>query len=446
MLTPAPLTKADTELILRPVLEKAPDEIAVAVSGGADSFALLWLLSQIKGAPKILALTVDHGLRTEAVNDAATVAGWCKDHNIRHRTLCWRGPKPETGIQAAARIARYRLLAQACEETGHTWLLTAHNADDQAETVFARLARGSGPAGLASMRSFSQIAARAGRPVTLVRPLLDIARDRLRATASLIKLPFVDDPSNDDMTFERVKRRAFLAAIEAQDLLEKAALMRLAKQMRSAVELAEEALHQDYRDAGGYFHGSSSICFTRDTYKTLSRARQSRLLSRTIEAVSGSQYPPEREGVEKIVAGICAGQKILTLGGVVVSLSQRDLFVMREPHALLGRADGKVERYEVPVTAGERVLWDNRLIVIVPENTPEGAALAPIGLAQSGPKDAALLASSLPGLWYKTDLVAVPGYAKKMLSPAAAPWNTRASTLDMRLLIEERFNRRVIRF
>ena len=172
-----------------------------------------------KSGASLNAFTGDHGLREGSDADARKTAAWCGDMGLHCEVLSWRGDKPTTGVQAAARSARYRLLAEAAEQWGASALMTAHSADDQAETVFMRLARGAGPKGLAGMEDEIQIAAGAASPVRLLRPLLCFSRARLTATVEAFEQPFIDDPSNDDPKFERVRVRALLAALEENELL-----------------------------------------------------------------------------------------------------------------------------------------------------------------------------------------------------------------------------------
>ncbi|MEY2883493.1 MAG: tRNA lysidine(34) synthetase TilS [Pseudomonadota bacterium] len=189
------------------------DRLAVAVSGGPDSMALLWLAQQA-WPERVTALTVDHGLRSESAAEAAMVARVCADAGIPHTTLAWDGPKPAQGVPAAARHARYALMADRCAAQGVPLLLTAHHADDQAETLLMRLARGSGSAGLAGIR--------AARPltddVTLLRPLLAVRRAELAAVLAASGWPSVDDPSNRDPHYTRTHARALLAAADWLDV------------------------------------------------------------------------------------------------------------------------------------------------------------------------------------------------------------------------------------
>ncbi|MHA7873600.1 MAG: tRNA lysidine(34) synthetase TilS, partial [Hyphococcus sp.] len=194
---------------------------AIAVSGGRDSMALARLAAVFAARKKVrvLALTVDHGLRPESAQEAEQAAAWCKAAGLTHCILTWEGAKPSSGIQEAARHARYKLLAQAVEEAGLATLLTAHSADDQAETVFMRLARGAGAAGLSGMSATRLIAAGPGAPIRLVRPFLTAPRNRLTAAVEGFRQPYIDDPGNDDPAFERIRARALLAALEQQSIL-----------------------------------------------------------------------------------------------------------------------------------------------------------------------------------------------------------------------------------
>jgi tRNA(Ile)-lysidine synthase len=175
----------------------------IAVSGGPDSMALLWLaLSAFPG--RVEAATVDHGLRAESAGEAAMVAAWCAQGGVPHTVL--RPERPIAGnLQSAARAARYALLDGWRRARGIGWLMTAHHADDQLETLLMRLNRGSGVAGLAGVR------ARAGH---VLRPLLGWRRAELRALAEAAGLPFVLDPSNVDPRFDRAALRARLAGAD----------------------------------------------------------------------------------------------------------------------------------------------------------------------------------------------------------------------------------------
>ena len=186
---------------------RADQRIAVAVSGGPDSLALLLLAAQAFGS-RTVALTVDHALRAGSADEAAMVARVCSGLGVEHATLTWTGPKPSANIQAEARRARYALMADWCAANGVAWLLTGQHADDQAETLLMRLARGSGSGGLAGIRATRPL----GQGVTLLRPLLGERRADLAAVVVAAGLAPVDDPANRDPRHDRTAARTTLAA------------------------------------------------------------------------------------------------------------------------------------------------------------------------------------------------------------------------------------------
>lgn len=199
-------------------LGEMPDgSLALAVSGGPDSMAMLALAhAAFPGA--VIAATVDHGLRAEAVDEAAMVANWCRAAGVAHTILTPDTPIAGASVQASARHARYALLAGWALDAGACSLLTAHHADDQAETFLMRAARGSGPGGLAGIRPrwtwerhrWNGNGPR-GPSLPILRPLLSWRRRELRDIATACHLPFVDDPSNADSRFDRVRMRQMLA-------------------------------------------------------------------------------------------------------------------------------------------------------------------------------------------------------------------------------------------
>ena len=193
---------------------EAEERIALAVSGGPDSMAML-ALAHAAFPGQVVAATVDHRLRPESAEEAAMVAGYCAAARIAHETLRIATP-PDAGdnIQSWARQERYALLRRWAVESGAASLATAHHADDQAETFLMRAARGSGLSGLASVRARQVIEMEiAGhqQKLMLVRPLLGWRHQELRAVAAEAAVPFVDDPSNTDDRFDRTRFRRLLA-------------------------------------------------------------------------------------------------------------------------------------------------------------------------------------------------------------------------------------------
>jgi tRNA(Ile)-lysidine synthase len=187
--------------------------IGVAVSGGPDSLALLLLASAGYGN-RVFAATVDHGLRPEAAAEARYMAGIAAVLGVPHAilTVDWPGGKPETGLQEAARDARYDALFRWCEEQALDALLTAHHADDQAETLLMRLGRGAGLPGLAGIRPVQALP-----NLRIVRPLLGWRRDELLRICVDAGIDPILDPSNSDPRHERTRIRRLLAGGDALD-------------------------------------------------------------------------------------------------------------------------------------------------------------------------------------------------------------------------------------
>jgi tRNA(Ile)-lysidine synthase len=210
--------------------------LLIAVSGGPDSTALLLMAAEWakrRGKTRIEAATVDHGLRPESADEAKAVAQLCARLGVSHRTLLWKGAKPTSRLQERAREARYRLLVDHAKRIGADALLTAHHADDQAETVLFRLLRGSGVAGL---RGMDLMSARDG--MTIARPLMALRKRDLITFASARGAPFIDDPSNADPRFARTRLRALLARL-GEEGLDAEALDRLARRARETEEALE---------------------------------------------------------------------------------------------------------------------------------------------------------------------------------------------------------------
>lgn len=210
----------------------------VAVSGGPDSMALLWLTASLLPG-QTWAATVDHALRPGSDAEARMVAGFCAREHIPHTTL--RPPQPIRGsLQAAARAERYRLLEQWRQANGLDHIVTAHHADDQLETIVMRLNRASGVGGLAAIRA---------RNGAVLRPLLQWRRRDLAAIALGEDLPFVEDPSNGDSRFDRARLRH---ALQSQAILDPEAAARSARWLAdadAAIDWTARRLIAGWRDA-----------------------------------------------------------------------------------------------------------------------------------------------------------------------------------------------------
>jgi len=317
-------------------LEDLPGFV-VAVSGGPDSTALLLLAARwakrLKQPPRLLAVTIDHGLRAEAKAEAVAVKRLALQLDVPHRTLRWRGAKPASGLQEAARTARYGLLAQAAARAGLAHVLTAHTLDDQAETVLFRLARGSGLTGLAGMAPVSLLPGidRDDR-IFLVRPLLGVPKSRLIATLRAARIVFSDDPSNSDPRFTRARLRGVMPAL-AREGLDAHGLSRLAARMRraeAALEFAVAAAHAAL--APPPWSNRGPIAFDRARFADLPGEVALRLLGRAI-AHAGDEGPVELGKLEALYEALrqAPGPLRRTLAGALVTLDADRLTVERAP-------------------------------------------------------------------------------------------------------------------
>ena len=199
--------------------------ILLAVSGGPDSVALMLLAAEWRDScaapPQLYVATVDHGLRQDSHREAEMVARWAAELALPHTTLIWQGVKPASCVQERAREARYALLFDHAARIGADPVMTAHHADDQAETVLFRLLRGSGISGLSGMASSIQ---RNG--IKLARPLLSCTKAQLVSLCETRAHAFFSDPSNDDFAFARTRMRR-LTHLLAEEGLDRKSLLRL---------------------------------------------------------------------------------------------------------------------------------------------------------------------------------------------------------------------------
>lgn len=216
----------------------ADARLGVAVSGGPDSLALLLLAHAACGSDRIAAATVDHGLRPESTVEAEFVASLCQQLGVEHTTLTV--DIGDGNVQANARAARYLALGQWHDEHSLGAIMTAHHADDQAETMLMRLNRGSGVAGLASIRSSTDIPGWGG---TVIRPLLRWRKEELEAVCQSASVDPVLDPSNANTQFDRVRARDFLAS---QSFIDPAGFAASAEHLEDALRAIEWFAAEDW--------------------------------------------------------------------------------------------------------------------------------------------------------------------------------------------------------
>jgi tRNA(Ile)-lysidine synthase len=327
---------------------KTPGMILAAVSGGSDSKGLLLALHEAIAhggfsAFSLSACTIDHGLRPESADEARAVARFCAERGIPHLTRRWQGEKPATGLQAAARGARYILLADAAEETGAQGIVTAHTADDQAETIAMRRDRSQpGALGLAGMADGMLV----DRRVWVLRPFLRQRRADIRSYLTLRGEDWFDDPSNANPRFERVRVRQarqedarlaidqFIAAAEARrhsstraaSLLERHAFVFEGLAARIEPVLAEKVSDPECRRA---------------------------ILSLTA-VIGGRRHLPGRETAARLAAFLAEGREgRMTAGRVVFDRRRSGLYLYREARNLP----------DLVIQPHLKAIWDGRFIV-----------------------------------------------------------------------------------
>jgi tRNA(Ile)-lysidine synthase len=372
----APLDDDAFAALMTPLgpFERAP-LVAAAVSGGADSLALTLLLARWARARggSVVALTVDHGLRPEAAGEARQVAFWLAARGIAHRALAAPVPLPSHrgGLQAAARAARYALLADWCRDAGCLHLCTAHHREDQAETFLLRLGRGSGLDGLAAMAPVADLGA-----CRLLRPLLDVPRARLAATLDREGQAWIEDPSNRDLAYARVRLRKAWPALDALGLSAGriADAARHLRRVRAVVEAEVAALAA----RAVVIHPAGHALLDPVPLAAAADEVAMRLLARVLAVVGGGAYTPRLDGLERLavalraVVGASGGfGRGRTLARCRVVGWRDRVLVCREPAAL-------APPVAVP-SEGAATVWDGRFRVTALPSAPSGLTVGALG-------------------------------------------------------------------
>lgn len=390
----------------------ADAHLALAVSGGGDSMGLLALAAETQKmsyAPRFTVLTVDHGLRPEAAGEAAQVAAACKRLGVPHVTLTADAALPDSGIQQQARRLRYRLMAAWCAEHGADALVLAHHRDDQAETVLMRMARGSGVSGLGGMAPRQTLQTEAG-PLLLLRPFLQEAGATLKALAYVAALPVIEDPSNRDEQFERVRWRKLLPLLAVQGLSAER-LAAMAEEMRS-VQAALDKKLTGWLDAYADWHPYGVLCLPRQDFDALPLAHRQRLLGRFVQYFGGHKHPLKQKKSDRALAQIAGqGHGATVLGGALVRWRKAQLFIGREAAACAA------------TTVASEGDWDHRFRVEAASQNPD-LSLAALGAggvndlrARGGRFDTAIPAAyfaALPGVFDGEKLLGCPVLSAEM--------------------------------
>lgn len=397
--------------ILFAALEDVP-ALAVGVSGGSDSLALLALLAQWRTllgdeAPELTVLSVDHGLRDEARDEVVAVCEIANKWGLKHQAFVWeQNDKSSSNIQARARAARYDLMCGWCEHHAVSHLLVAHTLEDQAETVLMRLARGSGVDGLSAMATFSK-----RNSILLHRPLLAIRKTKLVEVLTEIDCPHFEDPSNKSLKYDRVRLREALKilaplGIGAQNLADTAA------RLQSVREALDVMVLQAISQAVELFDEGYCILHSADLTRFPEEIRR-RVVGRLLQAIAGKEYAPEHAALEKLLGWIVSpDNSTRTLGGCVLKTRRHGIWIMREA--------SRGDLPHVRLRPGSSVLWDKRFLVNVEGNDGDLFDVKALGVAHYAKLKAmsgftsrypSILAAGLPSFWNAEKLIAVPHLA-----------------------------------
>jgi len=357
--------------------------LAVAVSGGADSLALCLLAARWaeRRSGRLAALTVDHGLRADSAAEAERVGAWLAARGIEHHVLPWEGAKPKTRVQEAARRVRYDLLTGWCRENGALHLALAHQLEDQAETFLMRLSRNSGEDGLAGISAIVETAG-----VRLVRPLLGVSREDLRDTLREFGQAWIEDPSNANRKFERVRVRGLLPGLSSKGISPDRIGMEAAGYARRRIEGEAETARLLAATCRVFPAGYARI-FT-GSWGEVPDPAAMRGLARLTQTIGGGDYAPNREKLGAVLAWMRkdGGPPSATLGGCRFRRRGNEVIVLRESRRL---------PKPVRVVPHRRLVWDRRFNIVLSESVPDGAVLGPLGRA--GWNEAVSLAPELRG-------------------------------------------------
>ncbi|RED18689.1 tRNA lysidine(34) synthetase TilS [Pontivivens insulae] len=297
-----------------------PGPLGVAVSGGGDSTALLWLLHQ--AGYQLTAATVDHGLRAESADEADAVARLCKSMGIPHETLRWTGVEGGN-LQQAAREGRQKLLAEWIRRHGGRSVALGHTIDDVAETLLMRLARGSGPDGLAAMEPV-----RNAQGITWLRPLLQVRRAELRDLLRDQQINWADDPSNSDVRFERARIRHAMTnlRLEPERLAQAATSLR---DVRHAAIATTDALIAECVT----FTALGEAVIAPKVYADAPADLRYRLLRVLTYWMNGQRHAPRHDLIAQMDNCLREGGEMAG-AGLLIRQSKSSVHLRREPRAV----------------------------------------------------------------------------------------------------------------
>jgi tRNA(Ile)-lysidine synthase len=297
----------------------------VGVSGGPDSMALCHMLSRLRaetGNSEFYVVTVDHGLRPESAVEARHVSEWLTGwRNVRHKILelDWGDGKPRTRIMEKAREGRNAAICKYARKKGIKHIFAAHHMDDQAETFLMRLAGGSGLDGLSAMNMFQPMESE-----IFCRPLLQFSKEEIISYCKSRDVPFVSDPSNNNLCYLRPRLRNAAQVLEKEGL-SALRLARTATRLRRAREALERCAAEVYRKVSER-HESGSVTIDYEKLAQEPEEIRLRVLSKCMEYMGGEgSYPPRLEKMEKLAVDMFSGGPFprRTLGGYIFSVDRR---------------------------------------------------------------------------------------------------------------------------
>lgn len=301
--------------------------IAAGVSGGADSLALVWQLKQWAdlNRRKIVALTVDHGLRPESREEALYVSHLMSDWGIEHHLLVWEGEKPTSDIEARAREARYRLMSDWCRQNGVKVLAVGHHLQDQAETFLMRLCRGSGVYGLSAMLPVTDCWG-----ITVIRPQLGRKPEELRSLLQQMGVAWKEDISNQSENFMRSRFRRYLPELDSKTGLTRERLAETAAILARSRSLIESLVKQKIaEDVTEWCESVKSV--SQEVLKSWHRELLFRVLAELIRTVGGRKYIPESDELLRLSNLIVQpGFKGCTLGDCELLGCRGRIWIMPE--------------------------------------------------------------------------------------------------------------------
>jgi tRNA(Ile)-lysidine synthase len=376
----------------------AGEVIGVALSGGGDSTALLHLC--LAAGMRVEAVTVDHRLRPESAEEAASVAASCARLGVPHAVRVWDHGAVTGNLMDQARRARMALIADWARERGLRVVALGHTRDDQAETVLMGLARAAGISGLSGMRPEWEAAG-----VRFCRPLLGAGRAELRDWLLAEGIAWIDDPTNDDPRFTRIRARRALVALAPLGIT----AGRLAEVAANLAEV-QVALDAQVAEAAGRLIHEEAGAFRIDLaiLKEPGEVRR-QLVTATVRWLSGADYAPRAGEIERLTEAMAAGRDA-TLAGC----RWRKGWLMREPRAV---ADQRV-----PIGA----VWDGRWRIVGPDAPKaevralgaEGLRLCPTWRATGLPRE---VLQVTPAIWQDDRLISAP------LAGLSAAWQAQAA-------------------